>query len=266
MKYCSICSKELGLNRYKIKNGWLCPDCNKMLKPKFGFIKPLEEIKSEAETNLKKNDQKKPENQLITYAPSNLNGISINVVNKKIYLLPAPTSLKQIFQNKRDQKEYNFKDILSSEILENGSSILKTNRSSQIGGAVLGSILAGPFGMLIGGLSGSKRTDSIITKIDLRIIINDLSNPSYFIPFLTSKAKKGSWIYNSAIESARKWHNLFEVAIKQADIEDSNNLKDKKTESHISIADELNKLAELKLKGLISEEEFSQLKLKLINN
>lgn len=47
MVKCSECGKEIGLNRYKIKHGWLCPDCkNKYLKI-YWPTKTIEQLKED---------------------------------------------------------------------------------------------------------------------------------------------------------------------------------------------------------------------------
>lgn len=45
---CSECHAEVGLNRFKISDGWLCPDCMKKLKAGFGLGRSLVEIKARA--------------------------------------------------------------------------------------------------------------------------------------------------------------------------------------------------------------------------
>ena len=51
---------------------------------------------------------------------------------------------------------YNYRDILSSEVLIDGNEVVKTSRTSQIGGALVGGILAGGVGAIIGGLSAEQ--------------------------------------------------------------------------------------------------------------
>lgn len=69
-------------------------------------------------------------------------------------------------------KTIRHKDILSSEIFEDGQSIVKTVRSSQIGGAVVGGILLGGVGAIIGGLSGKKKNSDNVKRVDVRLTIN----------------------------------------------------------------------------------------------
>lgn len=161
-----------------------------------------------------------------------------------------------------------YRDILSSEIFENGTSVSKTSRSSQIGGALIGGLALGGAGMVIGGLSGKSKSTEKVSRVDLRITVNDTKKPIHDIAFMNIgglSCKKGSPVYKEAMNNARHWHGLIDVVIKRADSEDQNNLKPSHDNIHTSIADELIKLAALKENGVLSPEEFQQQKTKLLN-
>lgn len=164
-----------------------------------------------------------------------------------------------------------YKDLMSSELFEDGVTLTKTSRTSQVAGALVGSALLGGVGAIIGGLSG--RTESSIGKvnrIDFRLLVNDTSNPSHEVCFLAKAAMKNSPEYTKAIREARHWQGLMEVLIKRADEEDSANQK-APTDSVLmpttlfqSLADEIKKLAELRDSGVLTAEEFQQQKNKLL--
>lgn len=166
----------------------------------------------------------------------------------------------------------NFKDILQSEIIEDGVSVTKTSRGSQVGGALIGGVLAGGVGALIGGLSGAQETTQEVKKVQLQIIVNDIKKPVKLITFLneTTPKKKSDEIYKIIYKNVNHWQKVFSVIIKQVDDEDKqkerNSLKDTFTSSHNSTADELKKLADLKRDGILSEEEFFQQKQKLLSS
>ncbi|MDD9855558.1 MAG: SHOCT domain-containing protein, partial [Gammaproteobacteria bacterium] len=61
---------------------------------------------------------------------------------------------------------------------------------------------------------------------------------------------------------ARHWHGLLTAVIKQADLEDS--AGEKAAVDSSSVADELAKLAALKEQGVLSDDEFSNQKQKLL--
>ena len=201
-------------------------------------------------------------------------GIMIDESNKKVCLINCSLdNQKKLVIN---DKVLSYRDILSSEIDEDirgGSTtiITKTSRDSQLGGTLLGGLILGPAGAVIGGLSGEKKSelkksDDIVTRVGLRIIVNDINNPIHIVNFLVANfldnpVRKNSTTYKSAIEQAKYWHSLISVLIKRADTED------RRTNSSISsITTELEKLAKLRDTKVLTEEEFLNQKHKLLGN
>lgn len=189
-----------------------------------------------------------------------LTGIAYDDQHKKVCLI------KRI-GNDYKIRLFSYKDILSTEILEDGNSINKTSRGSQIGGALIGGLALGPVGLLLGGLSGKRKSIDKVKRVDLQIIINDSSDPRHLVNFLSLESEKDSFLYKDSIELARKWHAIIEVLIKQADKEDyktnMNNFNN--TSNNYTISDELKKLSDLKNSGILTDSEFEQLKRKLLN-
>lgn len=144
---------------------------------------------------------------------------------------------------------FTYKDILSVEITEDEETITKTQRGSQIAGAVVGGALLGGAGAIIGGLSGSKKSRKVTTEVAVKIIVNDITQPSYSISF-------------NSTELAERWYGIFKILINTADKEESqSNLSNDKP---ISIADELQKLVTLRDNGTLSESDYNILKNKII--
>ncbi len=114
---------------------------------------------------------------------------------------------------------YSYDDLLSCELFEDGVTLTKTVRSSQIGGALVGGLLLGGVGAVIGGLSGRTQTSGKVTKVDVRVTVNDTARPLHDITFLNGETEKHSDIYTHAIQEARQCHGLIEVLIKRADLE-----------------------------------------------
>jgi hypothetical protein len=158
-----------------------------------------------------------------------------------------------------------YKDLLSSEIFEDGATVTKTVRSSQLGGALLGGLALGGVGAIIGGLSGKTQTSGKIKKVELRLTVNDTQNPLHDINLLNTETKKDSLFYKQAIQQARHWHGLLEVLIKRTDLDDkTEKTNDASKLSSGSVADELKKLVDLHDAGVLSIEEFQQQKAKLL--
>lgn len=153
-----------------------------------------------------------------------------------------------------------YKDILSAEIFEDGSSITKTARASQVGGAIVGGLMLGGVGAIIGGLSGKTVTTGKVKQVELRLTINDTNAPLHDIAFMNTEGAKGGIVYTAAIQQARRWLGIIDVLIKAADAEAMN--------SHAigparpsglntdSVADELRKLADLLSEGILTKDEF----------
>lgn len=110
-----------------------------------------------------------------------------------------------------------FKDILSVEIIEDGVSVTRTSRSSQLGGALVGGVLSGGVGAIIGGASGSKTTTENIKQINLLITVNDIHNPIYTINFFSSNVD--STVQNTnhkdAIMVCKEWYSILTHIIKK---------------------------------------------------
>ena len=81
---------------------------------------------------------------------------------------------------------YNFDELIAVEVIKDDMSVTKTNRGSQIASAAVGGILLGSAGLLLGGLSGSKRHESKISKLSLRLYTSDLAFPVQEIHFWDS--------------------------------------------------------------------------------
>ncbi|MEX0828498.1 MAG: SHOCT domain-containing protein [Haliea sp.] len=190
-------------------------------------------------------------------------GLAIDEERKKVVLIKNGVAGV-------DLKPITYKDVLSSEIFVDGETITKTARGSQLGGALIGGLALGGVGAIIGGLSGKKRSSEKVKRVDLRIAVNDIKSPLHDINFMDIEGKKDGIIYKSAMDQARHWHGLIAVLIKMADNEDARkegfqSSSEAKGGSTASLADELSKLSDLRDKGILSEEEFSIQKQKLLS-
>lgn len=186
-------------------------------------------------------------------------GIAIDEDRKKVGLIT----------NKRNEvstRVVPYRDLLSSEIFEDGSTITKASRSSQLGGALIGGIALGGVGAIIGGLSGKTKTSGKINRVDLRLTVNDTENPIHDVAFQNVEGNKGGIVHEAAMKRARHWHSLCEVLIKRADTEDRTSQSQiPQIAAKSSVADELKKLAELQSAGALTAEEFQRQKAILLN-
>jgi hypothetical protein len=183
-------------------------------------------------------------------------GFAIDEGRKKIGLITNQLNVVSI-------RVVSYRDLISSEIFEDGSTITRTSRNSQLGGALIGGIALGGIGAIIGGLSGNTRTSGKIKRVDLRLIVNDTQKPVHDVTFQNLEGNAGGLIHQAALNQARHWHSLCEVLIKRADIEDKELLAPQ-IDARLSVADELKKLADLLSSGVLSSEEFQKQKTVLL--
>lgn len=204
-------------------------------------------------------------------SPDKTHRMEIDEENKKVAIWTYGTpSIAKI---------YTYKDILAVEILEDGVTVNETSRTSQLGGALIGGVLAGGVGAVIGGLSGKSSSSSEITSVDMKIIFNDTKNPYYIINLISKKhdnydspIKKGSSVHKSLMEKVHHWHGILGYAIQKSDEHsfnmketiDLNKIKNTNTQKN-SIVTQLKELNELRKDGILTEEEFEQQKIKILN-
>ncbi|MEQ1635932.1 MAG: SHOCT domain-containing protein [Methylococcales bacterium] len=162
-----------------------------------------------------------------------------------------------------------YKDVLSVELFEDGNSITKAVRSSQIGSAALGGLLLGGVGAIVGGLSGKTKSSTTTNRIELRLIVNEVNNPLHDVIFLNVEAKKKDKLYIKSMQLARRWHGIIEVILKQTEDGKETTSKANEVKTHpklSSVADEIKKLADLQSAGVLTLEEFQQQKAKLLSD
>jgi hypothetical protein len=192
-------------------------------------------------------------------------GIAIDESRKKVCLLVVPEAgvISRVFS---------YKDLLSSEIHEDGIMLTKTNRMSQLGSALIGGLVFGPLGTVIGGVTGSTRATNKVRGLELRITVNDTQNPFHVIKFNFGIAvSQQNMLYKESLEQAQHWHNLIAVLIRRADEDDQPAIlvnppvQEMPRQLSGSLADELRKLADLRDAGVLTADEFVAQKMLLLS-
>jgi len=156
------------------------------------------------------------------FSVDNKSAISIDENSKNICLLSTPGGKSLNFFDTRlvQRKIVSYRDILEAAIFEDGNSITTTSRTSQVAGAIIGNIMLGGAGLLIGALTGSKKTSAAVSSLEVKLIINNTQSPTWSIAFIRSQTLKKSPAYQKAASDANSLLGLIKVLIKRADDED----------------------------------------------
>ena len=109
--------------------------------------------------------------------------------------------------------------LLSCEVLEDGVTVSQANRGSQLAGAAVGGLLLGGLGAVVGGLSGKSTQQTQVSKLCLRITVEDTQHPLFDFYFLIQPQQpidKNSQAYRSARAQADHWHAMLTVLMRRA--------------------------------------------------
>jgi hypothetical protein len=96
------------------------------------------------------------------------------------------------------------------EIYQETNSLIKTNRGSQVVGAAVGGALLGPVGLLVGGLTGSKREEQFITKLMLFLYTTNIHAPVIELLF-HNKSNAGP--SQGQLKRLHRWRAIIEASI-----------------------------------------------------
>lgn len=172
-------------------------------------------------------------------------------------------------------KIYEPHEIVSVELLEDGSTVTQTARGSQVGGALVGAVLAGGVGAIIGGLSAKQQATAKIRSIGLRVTVADNKLPCRIVELLDMPSGSGfdrsNDVAKQLLGRAREWYSRLEVIIKRAKRSRPASLPGSTSEptpalpvTNESFADKLRELGKLRDEGLLSQAEFDAQKARLL--
>ncbi len=236
---CANCQKQLGVfsSKTKIADGVVCSDCLKA-----AGITDFSNAQTFNSGTLRELLQRRQ--ALITsFSPT-----------KKIgrYL--------QVDDNNRAFKIgknlFNFSDLLSFELLEDGESVVKGG----LGRAITGGLLFGGIGALVGGATGKKKTKNICKSMRLKVTLRNTYTDSVHVEFLMSEVKTQSSTYKGIRVKAEACISALE------NIADQNKASEAPvaTQAPSSAADEILKFKQLLDQGILTPEEFELKKKELL--
>lgn len=164
------------------------------------------------------------------------------------------------------ERSFEFEDLLSFEIIEDDESIIKGSS----GRTIIGGLMFGGLGALAGA-SASKKQKTTCTNLILNIVVNDLSRPNFTLSFISNETNKSSFVYKNAIEKAREFAAILKYILENAKNKEPSTasfvqeIEEKEIIASNDITNELKNIKELLEKELISQEEYDQLKKKILN-
>lgn len=148
-------------------------------------------------------------------------------------------------------------DISAVQVEKNGQSLTQTNRGSQVMGAAVGAVLLGPLGLLMGGLTGSKRQRERVNELSLRVLIDDRALPVHRITFFRMKGSgvdAQSRALRTPASQMEHFHALLANAIRSDDRTFA--MQARPVLADTSSSDQIAKLWDLRQAGALTSEEY----------
>jgi hypothetical protein len=252
---CSICGANKSfLGVTTLQDGKICSDCAKKFSNQFKANKKTS--LAVVQTHLQYREQ----NEIAFSKFSNTDKIAnFIVVDKNLKKLYFPS----ITTNGKIPDLFDFSQIADYELLEDGETI--TSKKVSLGKAAIGTVLLGPVGTIIGGVSGKSKTKSTCTTMSIRISINSELLHQIELPLLAKKeVKTNSSAYKTAKNNANSIISLLDVVSQIAENDKTISVEIKNNDTTNSIADELKKMQGLLSDGIISQQEFDTFKNNLL--
>lgn len=179
---------------------------------------------------------------------------AIDENNKKVVYVSADVN-----------RVFNFDEIINFELLESGSTIFQKSAMRTIGGALVGDVLAGGIGAIIGGLSGGQIERRKVSSIVIKVLLKDIKNPSLEI-FIFENYKLPPYSDDAAMPyfygDASVICDMLSVIVDRKAQDE--NIKENNENEAISLTEDITRIHKLLQDGIITNEEFSKIKNKLI--
>ena len=188
-------------------------------------------------------------------------------INDYSKIMLDETHKKIAIYNEEGFQCFKYEDLIDFEIVENGSSIIQ----SKIASTLAGGILLGGVGALAGA-NGRKKINDICNSLILKLYFSNNGAVCITEKINDRPIYKNSVEYQSLSSTVDNIVSVLKYVKQQADyfvysnstVSDKENNKIEDMKETFSI-NQLEKLAELKEKGIISEQEFEESKRKILS-
>ena len=205
---CDICEGNAGLLASKLGDGrWICGSCLK----KAGGVSAIVKLRGMQTSEIKAIVYGKEFDASNTgfHATQQFGKLLKIDEDSEMIEIPSEAMRQALRTGKVSDSTIRFKDLISVELIENGSTVA----SGGLGSALAGAALFGDAGMIAGGIVGKKKISDICESLQIKLTVNDLSNPALFIDVIRSKTAKGSLKYRNDFELAQKIVSVLNVII-----------------------------------------------------
>ncbi|GAA0177046.1 hypothetical protein SH2C18_03420 [Clostridium sediminicola] len=190
---CSHCEKEISSKKYKIIDGWICSDCLKMCNPR--IVLELKKL-SLSDVRKRMEIEKIQKEKLLSFNATKKIGTYIEIdEDNKQWLIYEVISGRM-----KNPIIFNYEDIISFELIEDGESIIKGG----LGGAAVGAFLCGGVGAILGGITGKRKQKKVVNSLKIKITVNNISKPTIYFDMVKTKMKTSSFIYKSIYKETQE--------------------------------------------------------------
>lgn len=120
-----------------------------------------------------------------------------------------------IVRPKQSPRLYGFDQLVAVDVERDGTSLQMTNRGSQMMGAAVGGVLLGGLGLLIGGLTGTKRNEERVKRLSLKLFTSDLHTPVTEVVFfdMPQGVKPDSDLIKLSAQHLDEWYGRFRTIL-----------------------------------------------------
>lgn len=151
----------------------------------------------------------------------------IGINNQFVFMID--NNRKKIFySNHITQKTISYNDIIKVEVIDNGKTIHHKSTIRTIGGAIVGGAVAGSAGAIVGGLSGGSKQASVVSLVQVKILLRDVNSPSLLINTFNARNmtvegkpiksnETEGYIYMNGLKIAQEIADIVNVIIDEVD-------------------------------------------------
>ena len=163
-------------------------------------------------------------------------------------------------KGKTYSKIYNFNDLISYEVYENG----KSKVQGRAGAALIGGAFFGIAGLIVGS-SMSRSIEEKCKELKLFIRLNDIDGPQIVLVYAHNvDLDKSGWTYRKMKENVQSICSILEYMLNEKTLEQSCAIEHEEKNAKSSSKKQLQELKEMLDDGLITQEDYEKKKKQIL--